>query len=714
MLDKKCVILLLLCSLNWNTSFAQQIDDRPAVSVTATTTILIDSAESGPIIRAVQDLVRDLNKVFGTAPKVIHTLAEVNKNVPLIVVSCKGISTLPFRTSKINEFESHLITTTNANGIKAVVLQGADMRGTIYAIYSFSEKYLEIPPLWIWASYEPIKKAKILIPEKTYLYFPSPSVKWRAWFPNDKDLLSPWQAKNAENYDAIFETMLRLKLNTREGYLIDLGGWNTPYTASKEALYVRDRGLKISFTHTAPFGATFTNWERYWTTTRHLKKAPPLLLKNVDALKEFWTYHIETIKRAKLDVIWQIGFRGLGDKPFWRKTFVDAVDEPTEDKDRAAIINSMLALQIALLKKETGEANPLMKLTIYNEASDFLAKGLLNLPDEPNLILNYANVRGDHYPPEEMQNFDQKLAQKPIGYYLNFQFTGTGSHLVPGEGPWKMEQSYRYIAQKIKKPVAFSVVNTGNVREHCLELSANAAMMWNYASYQTDAFLKSYCETYYGKMHADEIAKLYKDYYYAFWLPRKSDIPGFDRQYVFQDLRYAKGLTQLITLWDWPYLANPFNDKNKGIGGAMATDGKQFSIVPADNNAKNQVDAAIIGTQNSAKNFELVLSKADALYQKLPVKEKLFFNDELRIPVQFMKEANTAFYNLVEGYRDKQLGKGTAAKMHVLSAFESIRLLKGIKAKSNHDRFSAWSVPEKNFGIDSIQNNLSNLLKKLN
>lgn len=709
MIYKSGFLFLLFCVMNLSVTFA-----HPAVAISGTTSILIDPAEDAPIKRALQDLVRDMKKVFGTAPRVIYSLTEADKSAPLIVVSCKGISTQRFRTKNINLFESHLITTTTVGGHNAVILQGADMRGTIYAIYSFSEKYLEIPPLWIWASYEPMKKTKVQIPEKTYLYFPSPAVKWRAWFPNDKDLLSPWQAKNAENYDAVFETMLRLKLNTREGYLIDLAGWSNPYTVSKEAKYVRDRGLKISFTHTAPFGATFTNWERYWTNIRHLKKAPPLMLKNVDALKEFWTYHIETIKRAKLDVIWQIGFRGLGDKPFWRKTFVDAVDEPASDKDRAEIINTMLALQVALLKKETGESEPLMKLTIYNEASDFLAKGLLKLPEEPNLILNYANVRGDHYPPAEIQHFDIKLANKPIGYYLNFQFTGTGSHLAAGEGPWKMEQSYRYIAQKIKKPLAFSVVNTGNVREHVLELSANAAMMWDFDTYQTDEYLKSYCETYYGKTYKDEIASLYKEYYNAYWLPRKSDIIGLDRQYIFQDLRYARGLTQMITLFNRPYLENPFNDKNKGIGGIMATDGRQFSIVPADNDAKNQVDAAIIGTQLSAKKFEGVVSKADAIYQSLPVKAKPFFNDDLRVPALFMKEANIAFYNMVEGYRDKQLGNLAPAKMHLQNTSKSLMLLREIKAKGSHHRFGDWSTSEKNFGIESIQNDLSDLLKTLN
>jgi hypothetical protein len=306
--------------LSSNHVLGQGNKNGPGLTFTSSPFILIDKNEELPIKRALQDLTRDLKNVLGSVPKIIYSLTEAPKNSCLIVVTNTGASTKNFRVQGINSFESHLITTTIFAGHKAVVLQGADMRGTIYAIYSFSEKFLEIPPLWIWTSFEPIKKSALNIPAKTNLYFPSPTVKWRAWFPNDKDLLSPWQAKNAFNYDAIFETMLRLKLNTREGYLIDMEAWQTPYKASKEAKYVRDRGLKISFTHTAPFGATLTNWDRYWTNIKH-QKPPKLMLKNVAALTEFWSYHIETIKREKLDVIWQIGFRGLGDKPFWRRTF---------------------------------------------------------------------------------------------------------------------------------------------------------------------------------------------------------------------------------------------------------------------------------------------------------------------------------------------------------------------------------------------------------
>ena len=71
-----------------------------------------------------------------------------------------------------------------------------------------------------------------------------------------------------------------------------------------------------------------------------------------------------------------------------------------------------------------------------------------------------------------------------LGYYFNYQFTSTGSHLAAAEGPWKMEQNLRYVAAKSDKPLVFSVVNAGNIREYVMELSANAAMLWDFKAYR--------------------------------------------------------------------------------------------------------------------------------------------------------------------------------------------------------------------------------------
>src|SRR5690606_34592319 len=110
----------------------------------------------------------------------------------------------------------------------------ADMRGTIYAIYTFSESFLGVKPLWRWTSESPSRKRQVSVPAQFHQMIPSPSVKYRAWFPNDRDLLDPWQQRSEENYEALYETMLRLKMNTLEGGITDASSFHPPFPLGRE------------------------------------------------------------------------------------------------------------------------------------------------------------------------------------------------------------------------------------------------------------------------------------------------------------------------------------------------------------------------------------------------------------------------------------------------------------------------------------------------
>lgn len=52
---------------------------------------------------------------------------------------------------------------------------------------------LGIPPLWYWASWPVARRERIEVPGDFALRFAAPHVRWRAWFPNDQDLLTAWE-----------------------------------------------------------------------------------------------------------------------------------------------------------------------------------------------------------------------------------------------------------------------------------------------------------------------------------------------------------------------------------------------------------------------------------------------------------------------------------------------------------------------------------------
>jgi hypothetical protein len=646
------------------------------------TPIVIAAGAPEPVRRAVQDLQRDLKAVLGD----VSPMVDRAPNGPAMVVEQSG---------EAGGREAHAVFTRGTQ----VVLQGADVRGTIYAVYSFSERFLGIPPLWFWASWKAAHQEAVVIPAGTRLSFPSPYVRWRAWFPNDQDLLSPWKGRSAGNYDAILETMLRLKMNTFEGEMMDRGSFDHPYQAGREFRLARDRGLAVTGHHMRIFGSNYEHWELYWNKIRQLE-APPLAIASMKALEDFWRYHIETGLREKFEMIWLIGFRGKNDTPFWQ-TFPDG---PADDAGRAKVIEDMMAREVALLKAATGNPAPLMRVTLYNENSDFFAQGLLHPPADPSLIWAFVAARRDHFPASDIRSFHNDL-RRPLGYYLNFQFTSSGAHIAPAEGPWKMERNYRMVNAISGRPLEFSVVNAGNIREFLLELSANARMMWDFEGYGTDRFLRDFCAQYFGAANADRTASLYRDFYNSYWTQKKPDLAGFDRQYVFQDMRYARAMEQILAELPRNRDLNPLNETK------MDKNGGYFRIVPEDNGAASQIEAIVRGTTASIARLEPLVARADRQLASLPESERPFFNDQLRTPARFMLRLNQALRATAQAMQ--LLPDKIQASALLRAAGRDLATMRDILREAEHDQFVHWYDGDRLFGLDKLNERVQAAIREL-
>lgn len=60
---------------------------RAEVKVDGSVTVVESAQASGPVLRATKDLLSDFNKVFGTTPRVVKTLAEAG---PVSIVIGQG------------------------------------------------------------------------------------------------------------------------------------------------------------------------------------------------------------------------------------------------------------------------------------------------------------------------------------------------------------------------------------------------------------------------------------------------------------------------------------------------------------------------------------------------------------------------------------------------------------------------------------------------
>ena len=662
--------------------------------------IVFSDQEPGPLKMALKALTKDFIKVMKTKPIIVNEMGR-NKSQPEIVIINLASGALEISKNKIKKldgFESHRIYTIPKEN--RIYLVGNDLRGTIFAIYTFSEKFLGVPPLHYWSSWVPVRKKVINIPADTDFFFKSPQVRYRSLLPGDQDFFMPWKKISDENNNVWLETSLRLKLNTVEAYSTIKPG----YKLSKYANLINKYGMVLTSHHIAALNTSFSTWRDYWKKTRRMDP-PEYLLSNKKAILDFFRYNATTVQKSGIENLWTIAFRGEKDQPFW-SIFKDA---PKGDKERAEIINKMHQIQLDMIKEVTKDPDPYTRITFYDEIADLMAKGFIKPPEGKNMIWTYVAARRDPYPYKDIVNFSSSKPVK-LGYYMNFNFASTGAHVAPAEGPWKMEFNYRYVNSK--SPLYFSVVNVGNFREFVLELSAHAKLLWDYKSYDSDRFLLDYCKQYFGKKNAKAIAKLYKEYYNCYWEPKKSEFKGMDRQFLFQDLRYARVFSQVHKKFYSSSSTLNLNPLHKI--GYESTKGRTFRIDLKYNKAKNQVDAILNGMQKTIPKFEAVAKKCSDMLQKLDKEKQTFFNDNLRIFCYYMTHLSKTLYHYMYAYKH-QANKDLLIKNLDLAYDEAVRAQEYL-FEAQHGIFSTWysgAAPlKRTFQIDALKKNIISLKQR--
>jgi hypothetical protein len=328
-----------------------------------------------------------------------------------------------------------------------------------------------------------------------------------------------------------------------------------------------------------------------------------------------------------------------------------------------------------------------------------MAAGHLKPPEGENMIWTYVAARRDPYPFDDLVNFNPKKPVK-MGYYMNFGFASTGAHVAPAEGPWKMEFNYRYINNK--SPLYFSVVNVGNIREFVLELSANAKMLWDYDTYDTDKFMLDYCTQYFGAKYAKQVAQLYKDFYNAYWQPSATEFEGMERQFTFQDLRYARAFDHIYDLFFSAKEEINMNPLHKI--GYESVPGRTFRIDLAYNKSNNQVDALLHGMNLAIPKFESVAAQSTEMMFQLDADKQAFFNDNLRIYSYYMTHLSKTLYHFVDAYKNQ--AKQDALIKNLEMAHTNAIQAKKYLYEGQHGIFSTWyssAEPlERTFQLDSL------------
>ena len=433
------------------------------VSGEAQARIVVGANEPEYVWLAAADLTNDVRKISGRSLALVRGNSAVAGDVFIA-------------TEPAPRWEAYSV----AERDGAVRIIGSDPRGTMFGVYDFIERYLEVDPMGFWSDVEP-RRRETLAWNEVEIVQDEPTFRFRGWFINDEDLLTKWRmgsgvrdystyhyygdVVNHGTMEAVVEALVRSRMNL----IIPASFLNISRPAEERLVEIcARRGVYVSMHHIEPMGVSGYTFRDYWK-----KRGRDLdfsYFRHRAEMEETWREM--TGRWAKYpNVIWQIGLRGTGDRPMWN-------DDPTMPKDdvgRAALISAALARQIEILD-EAGvpKEGRVVTTTLWAEGAYFNAKGLLKIP-EGTIVVQADNNCGWRWQKDLLEgDRDPSLGS---GVYYHHQLIGMGPHLVSLVPAAKTKEML--VMAREKGASQYAIFNVGNIREFVYGLDATAKMTWN-------------------------------------------------------------------------------------------------------------------------------------------------------------------------------------------------------------------------------------------
>ena len=370
-----------------------------------------------------------------------------------------------------------------------IQIHAADELGFIYGLYYISEHFLGVHPLWFWNDQRFTKRDCVKIQTGHYACAPA-RVKYRGWFLNDHQLLDGLtEAYQNEEYiwNRIYETVLRLG-----GNMMIPSSMRDQQRATELLI---QNGLYVSHTHNMPLGA-----ETFGLIWPELQASYDLYPEKFEKL---WSKAVKRLQHAK--VIWNLGYRGNGDAPFWEKD--PAYDTPEK---RGEVIGRVIRKQMEIVS-ETVE-NPVFCTNLYGEITELYRMGYLELPD--NIIKIWGDNGYGKMVSRRQDNINPRtdaMPQKDTGkngmyYHAGFHDLQASNHLTMSPN------STEFLAQELEACFAnggtdLLIVNCGSVKPHVYVLDMIASL-WRVGHVNIQAHALQYAKAYYDE-NAVKIAQLF-------------------------------------------------------------------------------------------------------------------------------------------------------------------------------------------------------------
>lgn len=374
---------------------------------------------------------------------------------------------------------------------RALVIAGADRRGTIFGLYELSRRIGVSPWSW-WADVPAPRRANLHAAPGRFV--DAPAVRYRGIFINDEDpALGGWLKAHyggvADHrfYERVFELILRHKGN----YLWP-AMWIPRAFYDDDALNAKvadDYGVVIATTHHEPMMRAHDEWSRYgqgpWDYTR-----------NAARLQEFWRGGLDRLQGREAVVT--LGMRGDGD---------EAMTEGTA----TALLERIVADQRKIIAKVTGkpaEQTPQV-WALYKEVQDYFDAGM-RVPDDVTLLFsddNWGNIRRLPAPG------DQRTGG--YGVYYHFDYVG-GPRNYKWINTTQVERAWEQMRLAWAHGVErLWIVNVGDIKPQELPISAFLDQAWDPDAADLEwikAYPAAWAAEQFGPAHAEAIGRILTGY----------------------------------------------------------------------------------------------------------------------------------------------------------------------------------------------------------
>ena len=373
------------------------------------------------------------------------------------------------------------------------VIQASDELGFVYGIYEISRTFLGVHEFWFWNDQEFVCKEEILIPDD-YLFYSKPfRIKYRGWFVNDEVLLHTWMVDREKDkpWEMVFEALLRCG-----GNLIIPG---TDLNARKYAALASKMGLIVTHHHAEPLGAEM-----------FARAYPNLNASYAQYPEKFHGLWKEALNRQKdKKVIWNLGFRGQGDRPFWMDDIRYQSDEA-----RGKLMSELIQKQYDMVKEM--DANAVCSTNLYGETMDLYKKDCLKLPKDvikiwaDNGYGKMVSRRQGNENPRICALPEKKEEANGIYYHVSFYDLQAANHIT------MLTNTPEFVKRELTEVLErggddFWIINCSNVKPHVYYLDL-IAQLWKNGDIDIEQHREEYVKSYYGLEEIGQVTERLKEY----------------------------------------------------------------------------------------------------------------------------------------------------------------------------------------------------------